>query len=178
MRLQQQEVPTEEVAAPPAADDVAAPPPVAHSFGRLQLKRSFAAYAQEELSAAANTCGFVTTQTHWAYSEDCDKSGDKSEGSEGCGKSGDKSEGSEGCGKSGDSGTHPLPYIDVLKRTRVHSAVLRECSSTGRVTSAQVVPPSLVTPSPLVLWCFSLMGSVACSMRLCLVVETDQTATL
>ena len=165
MQLQQKEVPTEEVATPPAADDVAAPPPVAHSFGRLQLKRSFAAYAQEELSAAANTCGFVTTQTHWAYSEDCDKSGDKSEGS-------------EGCGKSGDSGTHPLPYIDVLKRTRVHSAVLRECSSTGRVTSAQVVPPSLVTPSPLVLWCFSLMGSVACSMRLCLVVETDQTATL
>ena len=172
MRLQQQEVPTEEVAAPPAADDVAAPPPVAHSFGRLQLKRSFAAYAQEELSAAANTCGFVTTQTHWAYSEDCDKSGDKSEDS-------------EGCGKSGDCGMHPVayidverPYIDVLKRTRVHSAVLRECSSTGRVTSAQVVPPSLVTPSPLVLWCFSLMGSVACSMRLCLVVETDQTATL
>ena len=174
MRLQQQEVPTEEVAAPPAADDVAAPPPVAHSFMRLQLKRSFAAYAQEELSAAANTCGFVTTRTHSAYSEDCDKSGDKSEDS-------------EGCGKSGDCGMHPVaymdverPYIDVLKRTRVHSAVLRECSSTGRVTSAQVVSSSSFSCYSLASCAlvFLLDGFGCMQTRLCLVVETDQTATL
>jgi len=162
MQLQQQEVPTEEVAAPPGADDVAAPPPVAQSLGRLQLKRSFGAYAQEELSAAANTCGFVTTRTRWAYAEDCDKSGDKSGGS----------------GKSEDSGTHSLPYIDVLKRTRVHSAVFRECSSTGRVTSAQVISSSSFSCYFLASCALVFLLHSVCSCAWCLVVETEQTARL